>query len=94
MFLDNAEFYQQQGMVMARMAQQERRYGELDTTAVVQMLTSIIPRTPRDSVVSDALLTALAAIESDIDRQMKQQETTLFSQFGVSEALNALSIRK
>lgn len=98
MFLDHADFHQQQGMVMARMAQHERRYGQMDTTEVVQILTNLIPRTPRDSVVSDALLTALSAIEADIDRHMKEQQADLADAIpGMDTTLNTLatlSIRK
>jgi hypothetical protein len=43
---------------------------QIDTTAVIDALTYLIPNFTAGSVVSNALTDALMAIEQDIDRHM------------------------
>lgn len=68
--MSTAEFMQQQAAVIRNQAVHAARY-PVDTTFVLDTLTTLIPRFPAESVVSNALTDALLSIEADIDNSMK-----------------------
>jgi len=68
--LSPSEFYQQQAAVLRNQALHAAR-NPVDTTAVIDTLTYLIPRFPAESVVSNALTDALLSIEADITNSMK-----------------------
>lgn len=63
------EFTRQQAAVIRDQALSVARQ-QIDTTAVIDVLTYLIPNFTAGSVVSNALTDALMAIEYDIERHM------------------------